>query len=213
MSWMVRSFVLPLLLLCLWGLQEGSHACSCVARHPQQVFCQADVVIKATVVGKTDVSLKRSVVNPGLLNPGVIDPIKYDLKQTKMFKGPKKLFGAIYTGLNSAACGVNLANGIEYILMGRLHSDGSLHISLCDLYQPWDDLSATQKSLLKRYEMGCDCKILRCTSLPCGISTPTECLWTDLLPVKMASGEQAQNYACIKRRYGYCAWFRPDLLT
>ncbi|XP_061703156.1 metalloproteinase inhibitor 2-like [Syngnathoides biaculeatus] len=212
MSWMVRSFALPFLLLCFRGPREGAHACSCVARHPQEVFCQADVVIKATVVGKTVISWKPSVFNFGFLNPGVLDSIKYDLKQTKMFKGPKKLFGAIYTGLNSAVCGVYLANGIEYLLMGRLQSDGSLHISSCDFSQPWDKLSATQKSLLKRYETGCDCKITRCTSLHCGIGGPMECLWTDFLPVRMAGGKQAQNFACIKKSSGYCSWYRPGSL-
>ncbi|XP_077411684.1 metalloproteinase inhibitor 2-like [Vanacampus margaritifer] len=125
-----------------------------------------------------------------------------------MFKGPKKDFDAIYTASNSAACGVALEAGVTYLLMGRLESDGSLHITLCDFFQPWVSLSFSRRSLLRRYQMGCSCQITHCTSLPCGISRPAECLWTDFLPVKMASGEQAQNFACIKRGYGYCAWYR-----
>ncbi|XP_077355810.1 metalloproteinase inhibitor 2-like [Festucalex cinctus] len=195
MGWTVKSFMLPLVLLCSWWLEEGTQACSCVPRHPQQVFCQADVVIRALVV-------RRKADYDGY------KPVKYVIKQTKMFKGPKRDFDAIYTESNSAACGVALETSVTYLLMGRLELDGSLHITLCDFFQPWMSLSFPRRNLLRRYRLGCSCKITRCTSLPCGISSPAECLWTDFLPVKMASGEQAQNFACIKRSYGYCAWYR-----
>ncbi|XP_061604328.1 metalloproteinase inhibitor 2-like [Phyllopteryx taeniolatus] len=190
MSWMVKSF----LLLYLWRLQEGAQACTCGPRHPQEVFCQSDVVITAKVVGaKAD---------------GSLNPIKYDIQPIKIFKGPQRLFAVIYTASSSAACGITLTNGAEYLLMARLQSDGSLYITSCDFYQPWYDLSAMQKRLLQLYGMGCDCKITLCASLPCGISSRTECLWTDFLPVKLANGEQAQNFACIKRRDGSCGWYR-----
>ncbi|XP_049601595.1 metalloproteinase inhibitor 2-like [Syngnathus scovelli] len=191
----VTSFLLPfVLLLCLWQLQEGVQACNCLARHPQQVFCQNDVVIRAKVVGRKD------------------DPrhglIQYNIKQTKMFKGPKKDFNAIYTASNAAACGVKLTKGTTYLLMAKRDSDGLLRITLCDFFQQWKALSDGQTSLLRHYEMSCDCTIKLCPSLPCGISSPTECLWTDFLPIKLASGEQTKNFACVKKGYGHCAWFR-----
>ncbi|XP_061702017.1 metalloproteinase inhibitor 2-like [Syngnathoides biaculeatus] len=195
MSWLLNRFMLPLVLLFCRGLQEnGAQACTCLLLHPQQVFCQVDVVIKAKVVSTTA--------------DGGLNPIKYDIQQIKNFKGPEKVFAAVYTASSSAACGITLTNGVEYLLMARLQSDGSLYITSCDFHQPWDDMSATQKSLLQLYGMGCDCKITRCSSLPCGISSWTECLWTDFLPVKMANAEQARNFACVKRREGSCAWYR-----
>ncbi|XP_061701099.1 metalloproteinase inhibitor 2-like isoform X2 [Syngnathoides biaculeatus] len=103
MSWSAKSLALPLVLLCLWGLQEGTRACKCVSRHPQEAFCQSDVAIKAKVVGKVDTTL---------------NPIKYRIKQIKMFKGPEKRFCYFYTEPDSAACGVNLSNNTEYLLSG-----------------------------------------------------------------------------------------------
>ncbi|XP_077415340.1 metalloproteinase inhibitor 2-like [Vanacampus margaritifer] len=197
MSWTVKSFVLPLVLLYLWRLQEGTQACSCGTTHPQQAFCQADVVIKAKVVGKK-------------VDDDFFKPIKYDIKQTKMFKGPNKNFDAIYTAPTSSLCGVTLAKGVEYLITGRLKSNSSsLHVNLCNFHEPWEKLSATQKkSLVQRYEMGCDCKITHCTSVPCAISSPAECLWTDYLTEKITNGKQAQHFACIKRNDGSCAWYR-----
>ncbi|XP_061701098.1 metalloproteinase inhibitor 2-like isoform X1 [Syngnathoides biaculeatus] len=187
MSWSAKSLALPLVLLCLWGLQEGTRACKCVSRHPQEAFCQSDVAIKAKVVGKVDTTL---------------NPIKYRIKQIKMFKGPEKRFCYFYTEPDSAACGVNLSNNTEYLLSGRLASDGSMHVSLCDFYQRWEDLSAMQKrGLVQRYQTGCDCKITRCVSTPCGRG-PTECLWTDFLMAKVF-----RHLACIKRSDGSCAWY------
>ncbi|XP_019735017.1 metalloproteinase inhibitor 2-like [Hippocampus comes] len=197
MSW--QNFVLALVLLCLWGFQEVAQACTCLPVHPQQVFCKADVVvIKAKVVG----------VTPGMHVEGTLT--KYDIKQRKNFKGTEKLFDAIYTAPGSAACGVTLTKGTEYLLMGRLQSDGSLRISVCDFYQPWKALSAVQKSLLYRYEKGCDCMIKSCFSFPCCKTTPTECLWT-FLPGKMGYDEQAQNFACIKKN-DVCFWYRAAFI-
>ncbi|XP_037113245.1 metalloproteinase inhibitor 2-like [Syngnathus acus] len=92
--------------------------------------------------------------------------------------------------------------------MGRLESD-NLHVSLCEFHQPWKDLSSTQKLLLYRYGEGCACTIKSCLSLPCCITSTTECLWTDYLPENKAVHYQAENYACVKMRDGYCAWDKP----
>lgn len=51
-------------------------------------------------------------------------------------------------------------------------------------------------------------QIVRCPSLPCEISAPEECLWTDLMIEKQVHGRQANHYACIKRSDGSCSWYR-----
>ncbi|XP_009879604.1 PREDICTED: metalloproteinase inhibitor 2 [Charadrius vociferus] len=85
-----------------------------------------------------------------------------------------------------------------------------MHITLCDLVSTWDSLSPTQKkSLNQRYQMGCECKISRCLSIPCFVSSSDECLWTDWAMEKNnVDGRQAKHYACIKRSDGSCAWYR-----
>lgn len=107
-----------------------------------------------------------------------------------MFKGPDQDIEAIYTAPSSAVCGASLqANGKEYLITGgsspharsspprqlslptsqpscptagKLKTDGTLHVTLCDFIEPWESTSATQKkSLTQRYEMGCECKVKR----------------------------------------------------
>nr|XP_061805738.1 metalloproteinase inhibitor 2-like [Nerophis lumbriciformis] len=193
MSWLVKSLVLPLVLLCFWGLREGAQACKCGVLHPQQAFCLADVVIKATVIGLPAAAQCEDCS----------ELLKVDINQTQMFKGPNKEFNAFYTAPSSAACGVNLTSDVEYVITGGLDSNGSLHVSLCNYFKWWDDLSATEKEgLVLTYQLGCDCAITRCNSVPCS-SSPAECLWPDFLMEKVF-----RHFTCIKRSDGSCAWYR-----
>nr|XP_057906109.1 metalloproteinase inhibitor 2-like [Doryrhamphus excisus] len=196
MSWTVKSLVLPIVLLCMWRLQEVAQACTCGPAHPQTAFCQADVVIKAKVLAKNNVI-------------GLDEPIMYDLKQIKMFKGPRREIDALYT---TAFCGVTLTKGMQYLITGRLTPDGALHAIVCDFIVPWGDLTASQKvNLAQRYQKGCDCRITLCHMDPCKRSSPAECLWTDFLTYR-GKNEQANHFACVKRSDGSCVWIRgtPD---
>lgn len=51
-------------------------------------------------------------------------------------------------------------------------------------------------------------QITRCTSIPCMITSPAECLWLDWVMEKSVNGQQAKHYACIKRSDDSCAWYR-----
>ncbi|XP_068434778.1 metalloproteinase inhibitor 2b [Clinocottus analis] len=204
MTWTANSCLVTLAILFLWRVEEIAEACSCSPAHPQQAFCNSDVVIRAKVVGKQEVDVGNDIYG----NP--VKRFKYDVKQIKMFKGPTQDIDAIYTAPTSAVCGVSLEhNGKEYLITGKLETDGKMHITLCDFLEPWETLSPTQKkSLPQRYEMGCECKITRCTSIPCTISSPAECLWTDWVIEKTVNGGQAKHFACIKRSDDSCAWYR-----
>ncbi|XP_070958709.1 metalloproteinase inhibitor 2-like isoform X2 [Oncorhynchus clarkii lewisi] len=145
-------------------------------------------VIRAKVVGKKAVS----------------NAIKYDIQQIKMFKGCDQVIHAIFTYTTS--CSVTLEINKEYLFTGKLKT-GRMSITLCGYNPPWEDLSAAQKnSLTHRYQSGCDCKIIHCTSLPCPISTSDTCLWTYL------GTDNGQNLACIKRQDGSCAWYKKIAL-
>nr|XP_057905681.1 metalloproteinase inhibitor 2-like [Doryrhamphus excisus] len=194
MSWTARSCVLPLLMLCMWRLQDGVQACSCYFTHPQEEFCQADVVMKAKVLAG------EGQVDAGFY--GVYNNVKYDIKQIKMLKGPDVEFDAIYTPYSSAACGVALTNGVEYLITGRLASGGLLHVSVCNLIRPWFKVSAAMKmNVAQLYQKGCKCQITRCYSFPCGGSNPAECLWTNFII-------SVDGLACIQRNDGSCAWYK-----
>ncbi|VFV37510.1 metalloproteinase inhibitor 2 [Lynx pardinus] len=195
-----RSLRLALGLLLLLGtLLRRADACSCSPVHPQQAFCNADVVIRAKAVSVKEVDSGNDIYG----NP--IKRIQYEIKQIKMFKGPDKDIEFIYTAPSSAVCGVSLDIGgkKEYLIAGKAEGNGKLHITLCDFIVPWDTLSTTQKkSLNHRYQMGCECKITRCPMIPCYISSPDECLWMDWVTEKNINGHQAKFFACIKRSDG-----------
>ncbi|KPP77197.1 TIMP metallopeptidase inhibitor 2 precursor-like [Scleropages formosus] len=205
MSTMVSGVLAAAVLLLLWRVDRMTEACSCSPVHPQQAFCNADIVIRAKVVGGREVDSGNDIYG----NP--IKRTQYEIKQVKMFKGPDRDIESVFTAPSSSVCGVTLEyNGKkEYLIAGKAEGDGAMHVTLCDFIVPWDSLTATQKkSLTQRYEMGCDCKITRCTSMPCTIGSPEECLWTDWVLEKSMSGSQASHYACIKRSDGSCAWYR-----
>uniref|UniRef100_A0A8C7QBU1 Metalloproteinase inhibitor 2 n=1 Tax=Oncorhynchus mykiss TaxID=8022 RepID=A0A8C7QBU1_ONCMY len=190
MTWSVSSCFITLVVLFLWRVDDITEACTCMSAHPQRAFCNADVVIRAKVVGVKAVS--------GNTN--------YDVKQIEMFKGPNQDIHVISTG---GPCRAFLEINKEYLFTGRLNTDGTVHVIMCDFIQSWGALSDTQmRSLTLRYRSGCDCTIIRCTSIPCTISAPEECLWTDWVMEKSHSGPQAQHFACINRSDGSCAWYR-----
>ncbi|XP_070245301.1 metalloproteinase inhibitor 2 [Bos mutus] len=200
-----RSLPLAFCFLLLGTLLPRADACSCSPVHPQQAFCNADIVIRAKAVNKKEVDSGNDIYG----NP--IKRIQYEIKQIKMFKGPDQDIEFIYTAPSSAVCGVSLDIGgkKEYLIAGKAEGNGNMHITLCDFIVPWDTLSATQKkSLNHRYQMGCECKITRCPMIPCYISSPDECLWMDWVTEKNINGHQAKFFACIKRSDGSCAWYR-----
>ncbi|XP_041633585.1 metalloproteinase inhibitor 2b [Cheilinus undulatus] len=202
MTW-TANFV-TLAILFLWRVEEIAEACSCAPVHPQQAFCNSDVVIRAKVAAQEEVGIGDDIYGNSITR------IKYDIKQIKMFKGPNQAIETIYTAPTASLCGVTLeGNNKEYLITGRLQSDGTMYVTLCNFIMPWEDLSMTQKkSLTQRYEMGCDCKITRCTSIPCTLSSPSECLWLDWVLGRTVNGDQAKYFACIKRSDDSCAWYR-----
>uniref|UniRef100_A0A674E725 Metalloproteinase inhibitor 2 n=1 Tax=Salmo trutta TaxID=8032 RepID=A0A674E725_SALTR len=139
----VGSCFFTVFVLFLWRVGDIADACKCSPPHPQQAFCDAEIVIRAKVVGKKVVS----------------NAIKYDIQQIKMFKCPNQVIHAIFTASSPAACGVTLEINKEYLFTGKLET-GRMYVTLCGYNPPWEDLSAAQKnSLTHRYQSGCDCKV------------------------------------------------------
>ncbi|KAJ8358443.1 hypothetical protein AAFF_G00438820 [Aldrovandia affinis] len=146
MTCTISSFFVTLTVLLLWRVSEIAEACGCSPVHPQQAFCDADVVIRAKV------GAEQEVFSGNDINGYPIQWIQYDIKQIKMFKGPAHDIEAIFT-----VCGVPLeANGKkEYLIAGKAEADGKMLVTLCDLIMPWDTMSsAQQRSLNLRYQMG-----------------------------------------------------------
>ncbi|XP_013888106.1 metalloproteinase inhibitor 4 [Austrofundulus limnaeus] len=138
--------------------------------------------------------------------------IQYEIKMIKMFKGfdRAKDIQYVYTPVFSSLCGVKLDsnNKAGYLLSGSMWSDGRISIGQCDLVESWDNLSLSQrKNLNYRYQMGCECRINTCYTVPCASTGENECLWTDWLLDNSLNGEQARQYACIRRSDMSCSWY------
>ncbi|XP_039564380.1 metalloproteinase inhibitor 4 [Passer montanus] len=194
------------LALALAALPAAVSGCSCAPAHPQQLLCDAALVIRAKISSEKVVPASDDPLDTHKM-------IRYEIKQIKMFKGFEKLKDVqyVYTPFDSSLCGVKLEanNKKQYLLTGQILSDGKVLIHLCNYIEPWDDLSLSQKkSLNQRYQMGCGCKITTCYTVPCSITAPNECLWTDWLLERRLYGHQARHYACIKRSDGTCSWYR-----
>ncbi|XP_028855082.1 metalloproteinase inhibitor 4-like [Denticeps clupeoides] len=198
--------LLGLVLILALGLEESAEGCTCMAAHPQEHFCSSEIVIRAKITGE-------KIVSPSNSSSPYMKMIQYEIKLIKMFKGFDKVkdIQYVYTPVFSSLCGVKLdsSNKVQYLLSGSMWSDGRVSIGLCDFNEPWDSLPMSlKKNLNYRYQMGCDCKISTCYTVPCSTTTDNECLWTDWLLDNSLSGEQARQHACVKRSNGSCSWYR-----
>lgn len=202
-----RSACLGLWVLLVLGVSmEDVEGCSCQPAHPQQLFCSAEIVIRAKISGE-------KIVSPSNSSSPYMKMIQYEIKMIKMFKGFHKAkdIQYVYTPVFSSLCGVKLDsnNKAGYLLSGSMWSDGRISIGQCDLVESWDNLSLSQKKNLNyRYQMGCECRINTCYSVPCASTGDHECLWTDWLLDNSLNGEQARQYACIRRSDSSCSWYR-----
>uniref|UniRef100_A0A8C2NSA3 Metalloproteinase inhibitor 3 n=1 Tax=Capra hircus TaxID=9925 RepID=A0A8C2NSA3_CAPHI len=167
-------------LLGSWSLGDwGAEACTCSPSHPQDAFCNSDIVIRAKVVGKK------------LVKEGPFGTLVYTIKQMKMYRGFTKMphVQYIHTEASESLCGLKLeVNKYQYLLTGRVY-DGKMYTGLCNFVERWDQLTLSQrKGLNYRYHLGCNCKIKSCYYLPCFVTS--------------------KHYACIRQKGGYCSWYR-----
>ncbi|CAB1350147.1 unnamed protein product [Coregonus sp. 'balchen'] len=53
MTWSVSSCFITLFVLFLWRVEDIAEACKCSPPHPQQAFCNADVVVSFCDIWQT----------------------------------------------------------------------------------------------------------------------------------------------------------------
>ncbi|MFT7799716.1 metalloproteinase inhibitor 3-like [Arapaima gigas] len=174
-------------------------ACSCAPYHPQDYFCSSDIVIRAKVMGKK------------LLKDSSYGTMRYTVKQMKMYKGFDKVQHVqhIYTVASENLCGIQFeVNKYQYLITGRVYN-GKVYTGLCNFNAKWDQLTPSQKKgFSHQYQLGCNCRIKTCHSLPCFVTSKSECLWTDTISHFEYPGYQSRYFACIQRKEGYCSWYR-----
>uniref|UniRef100_A0A9J7Z1X0 TIMP metallopeptidase inhibitor 4 n=1 Tax=Cyprinus carpio carpio TaxID=630221 RepID=A0A9J7Z1X0_CYPCA len=165
--------------------EQVTEGCSCVPRHPQQQFCSSDIVIRAKVIEKVPSTV------PGLT--------AYKIQTTETFKQlDKKRIQVIYTRTTPTFCVISLYND-EYLLSGQVQN-GRVIVDLCDLVEPWNQLSQVQKASLSMYQKGCVCEISPCTGESCLIEIlQKKCLLS-------LDDEKALQSVCLPGSDGFCRW-------
>ncbi|XP_068111099.1 metalloproteinase inhibitor 4 [Hyperolius riggenbachi] len=182
----------------LLGTMKMSDACSCALSHPQQLFCIAEVVIRAKAINRT------------VHNSDSIDgEIQYGIEMMEMFKGWDKITAVhdVFTPEESSMCGVDLdyERKVEYLLTGYLYNN-KVTIGLCGLHKPWYEVTSFQKKSLTdgTYKKGCEyCKIRMCSGEQCDNHYSDTCFWGD-----WDNGDQwlEDNSACVPGKDGSCSW-------
>ncbi|CAN0249105.1 unnamed protein product [Ascophyllum nodosum] len=125
-------------------LLDSAGACSCLAgRGLCDYYASASVVVRGTVLSRTD-------------GASINDYATYTANTSTVYKSePNVVYAQVIsfvTGGNSAACGVNLTIGEEYLFpLSRISNsffepevDGELSASLCSPPQVWSSVNETE---------------------------------------------------------------------
>ncbi|XP_049532367.1 tissue inhibitor of metalloproteinase [Anopheles darlingi] len=140
-----------------------SEACSCMPQHPQSAYCEADYVIVAQVLRKSQ-------------STGTHDAYKIAIKKEyKMSDAAREELrhGKLYTPSVDSACGRPLEPNKLYAIAANTNQ-----IGLCNYVQPYAELSLVEKrGLAGMYRKGCDCRVVPCFGPKC-VFKPGACSWS-----------------------------------
>ncbi|OWF51635.1 metalloproteinase inhibitor 2-like [Mizuhopecten yessoensis] len=196
MAVMRMTFMLVLTL----ALARTSLACFCVLRHPQEMFCIADFVVRLEVIDMEE------IYSNDVPNYSFPMEVRYTVDISYVFKGSEKFDQAdkvyLLTGGSDGTCRQDLVVGELYVIMGYVH-DGHMSFGMCDWTRRLGDLTSHQyRGLHYKYTRGCDCQIQRCFGPECNVRSNRNdtCQWTN-------TNECDQNYGfCVEGPGGSCAW-------
>ncbi|XP_075142244.1 metalloproteinase inhibitor 4 [Leptodactylus fuscus] len=179
-------------------LKKLTEACTCIFAHPQQHFCNSDIVVRVTVIGEKLIPAKNSYDSTN----------QYEVKVVKTLKGYDEtpVIKYLYSATESSLCGVKLQCKKDYVIGGK-GTNGTYHINMCGLVQAWESLSTFQIRTLGQeevgYHQGCDCKIKICGMESCDNIASNECIWANW----QQNQSLEKDHACIKERDGHCSWY------
>ncbi|XP_063287879.1 metalloproteinase inhibitor 1 [Pelobates fuscus] len=185
-----------ILRLMIFGcLSQIALSCTCGPKHPQSAYCDSAVVIRAKFVGQSKSEKQEQWM-------------QYEVKPTKVFKAPDNVgeIEFVHTAREDSMCGYihQSKNRSEEFLITGYVVNNVVVINSCGFIAPWASLSFSQKRGFQQvYEKGCTCKIVPCYSMPCEVTSDSQCLWTDPF---MQKNQQARDLACLDKGNGLCVW-------
>ncbi|XP_055524866.1 tissue inhibitor of metalloproteinase isoform X2 [Wyeomyia smithii] len=160
-------YVMTLTLLGALGimLQLGvTDGCSCQPEHAQTAYCNADYVIVAEVLRKSN----RTQHGNNVYKIAVKKEYKMNSRAQKMLGQ-----GKLITPTSDSMCGLHLEVNQLYAIAAQ-----SMHVGLCSFVRKYSDLTMVEKrGLAGVYRKGCGCQIKPCYTDSCNVSIGT-CNWT-----------------------------------
>ncbi|XP_033745747.1 metalloproteinase inhibitor 2-like [Pecten maximus] len=169
-----RGLVATIAILLVFNVFRTSGMCPlCPDKvHPQEAFCKADFVIKATVEGLTN-------YGDDPLTPEFDPQDEYTVIVEEIFKGnvTKGCYEIVWAFRDTLPCGVGLTIDQTFLLSGTEES-GDLILDPCGLHTNWNDVTSHMKiGVNKRYKKNCQCEIgeSKCQIDPSLISEQKDC--------------------------------------
>ncbi|GMS94968.1 hypothetical protein PENTCL1PPCAC_17143 [Pristionchus entomophagus] len=104
-----------------------SFACKCAQRPAKEAFCSADWVSRARIAQSVTVQID-----------GGFDGTQFGVEHVEIFSSPNNetfLPQIVHTASSSAACGLALDVGEEYLLSGSMTNE-TLHVTSCGQIKP-----------------------------------------------------------------------------
>ncbi|XP_060064885.1 metalloproteinase inhibitor 3-like [Ylistrum balloti] len=151
-----RGILLTVVILSLFNIFEISGMCPiCPDKvHPQEAFCAADFVIKATVADLTYFDDDPLTANN--------DPQdQYKVFVDKVYKGnvTEGCYSYVWTLRDTLPCGVGLTLDETFLISGS-NDEGELIVDPCGLHVFWGNVTSHMKiGINKRYEKNCQCEV------------------------------------------------------
>jgi hypothetical protein len=144
----MRIHVLIVALVCSWlSIASRADACSCLPPDEGRSYQNADHVVR--------VRIQRALARTATTRSFVARLVEDDFKGC-LAAGQRVI---VETPSSSAACGMTLRVGQEYLLHGRstgtLLGMPQLQVGLCDLNVVWSELSADHRAFLDRRYVCC----------------------------------------------------------
>jgi len=173
---MIPISVLLLLLFRTFVLGGVEETCKCLPLHPQTAFCQANFVMKGTIISDRHEKLMETEVTKSMGMPP-LQIVYYDVLVSRVHKGFEKISEVVgikdsflmkipvYLSQSGAVCKFNLKKGQKYLIMGRIVAK-QLQITHCSFVKELHTLSKTVKHGIKGH-YDCKCPVTMCVGGYC----------------------------------------------
>ncbi|KAG5672642.1 hypothetical protein PVAND_002755 [Polypedilum vanderplanki] len=146
-------------------LADDTFACSCLPSHPQSSYCNAEYVIVARILRKSN----RKINNHHIYKIDIVKTYKASEKAHQYLKQSR-----LITAPSDGLCGINFKIGQLYAIAGN-----SQKVGLCQYIKEYSKMTQVEKrGIAGAYKKGCGCEINLCMNNRGCEAAPSSCEWS-----------------------------------